>query len=63
MVKRIIALEGDWLLVPGAADAQKIPKVHRKCKVSHILTRRGRSLHSLALLGPYLGRRRQQNDQ
>ena len=30
MVKRIIALEGDWLLVPGAADAQKIPKARRQ---------------------------------
>ena len=29
MVKRIVALEGDWLIVPGMADAQKIPKVRR----------------------------------
>ena len=26
MIKRVVALEGDWLIVPGVADAQKIPK-------------------------------------
>ncbi|KAK9820562.1 hypothetical protein WJX72_011658 [[Myrmecia] bisecta] len=28
LVKRLLALEGDWVLVPGVADIQKIPKGH-----------------------------------
>lgn len=27
LVKRLVALEGDWLYVPGRVDAEKIPKV------------------------------------
>ncbi len=26
LIKRLVALEGDWLYVPGRADVQKIPK-------------------------------------
>ena len=52
MVKRIIALEGDWLLVPGAADAQKIPKARSKLAMSaHHLVHRSRSSHILAPQG------------
>ena len=37
MVKRIVALEGDWLIVPGVADAQKIPQARamRLCAIVH----------------------------
>lgn len=26
IIKRLVALEGDWLYVPGRADVEKIPK-------------------------------------
>jgi len=28
VVKRVIALEGDWIMVPGDVDVQRIPKGH-----------------------------------
>ncbi len=27
LVKRLLALEGDWVTVPGRMDVEKIPKV------------------------------------
>ena len=30
LVKRLLALEGDWLSVPGRIDIEKIPKVQSK---------------------------------
>ncbi len=27
LIKRLLALEGDWVTVPGRMDVEKIPKV------------------------------------
>ena len=36
IIKRLVALEGDWLYVPGRADVEKIPKARTSCRLAHI---------------------------
>lgn len=33
IIKRLVALEGDWLYVPGRVDVEKIPKVRMVLRV------------------------------
>lgn len=29
LIKRLIALEGDWVTIPGSIEVEKIPRVRR----------------------------------
>ena len=36
LIKRLLALEGDWVTIPGRIEVEKIPKVsYRLCTPGH----------------------------
>ena len=36
LIKRLLALEGDWVTIPGRIEVEKIPKVfYRLCTSGH----------------------------
>ena len=35
LIKRLLALEGDWIAVPGEVDIHKIPKVQASSRREH----------------------------
>lgn len=38
LIKRLLALEGDWVTIPGRIEVEKIPKVfYRLCTPGHVM--------------------------